>query len=57
MFLMACKFVGISLKDFTAWSGGDPQEIARCWASVEPKSAGAFWRALDQRKIKVENAR
>ncbi len=54
MFLMACKFVGISLKDFTAWSGSDQQEVARLWNSVEPHSGSAFWKALARRGIKLE---
>jgi hypothetical protein len=57
--LMGCKFVGITLEDFTEWSvrdpdyAGDGEEIARQWESVVPKHGGAFYAALKARGIKV----
>jgi hypothetical protein len=57
--LMACKYVGITLTDFTEWCVSDPQyadeadEIARQWHTVVPKHGGAFWRELSRRKIKI----
>jgi hypothetical protein len=57
--LMACKYVGINLADFTKWCVSDPEyadeadEIARQWHSVEPKHGGAFWRELSRRRIKI----
>ena len=51
--LMGCKYVGISLEDFTAWSTsddeyeGEGEEIARQWDSVVPKHGGAFYDSAE----------
>ena len=57
--LMACKYVGISVADFTEWCVSDPayaddaELIQRKWHSVEPKHGGAFWRELSRRRIRI----
>jgi hypothetical protein len=57
--LMGCKYVSISLADFTEWCVSDPRYanhaeiIAHKWHSVVPAHGGAFWRELSKRKIKV----
>jgi hypothetical protein len=56
---MGCKYVGITLADFTEWCVSDPQyadhaeKIAHQWHSVVPAHGGAFWRELSRRKIRV----
>jgi hypothetical protein len=57
--LMGCKYVGISLADFTEWCVSDPEYaddaelIQRKWHSVEAKHGGAFWRELSRRRIRL----
>jgi hypothetical protein len=59
--LLACKYVGIALDDFTEWCVGDPdyahdaEDIACHWHYAAPKHGGAFWRELSKRKIKVRH--
>lgn len=59
--MMGCKFAGISQQDFISWSVGDPvyagdaEVIARKWASIAPKHAGALFAALKQAGIKLSH--
>ena len=57
--LVACKYVGISLADFTEWCVSDPHYadhadiIQRKWHSTTLRHGGAFWRELSRRKIRL----
>jgi hypothetical protein len=61
--LIACKHIGVTLDDFVAWCVSDPPYandadiIARKWNSVTTKHAGALWRELSKRKIKIGQVR
>jgi hypothetical protein len=61
--LTACQFVGIPRREFVDWSLGDPhyaadrRDIERIWDSARPKHAGALWKALAERGIKVTQGR
>jgi hypothetical protein len=55
----ACKFEGIGIEDFVAWSTGDPHYagdgpvIRQKWKSLTPRHGGALWAALSERGIKL----
>jgi hypothetical protein len=57
--LMACKYVGISERNWVEWCLSDPHyandadEIAHIWRSVVPKHGGAFYAALKVRGIRT----
>jgi len=59
--LLGCKYVGISLADFTEWCVNDPdyaddaEDIECQWHHARAKHGGAFWRELSRRKIKVRH--
>jgi hypothetical protein len=61
--LTACQFAGIPRREFVDWSLGDPhyaadrRDIERIWDSARPKHAGALWKALAERGIKVTQGR
>jgi hypothetical protein len=56
----ACKAVGIDREDFVAWSIGDPvyrneaAHIRHEWGTLWAEHGGAFYKALSQRGIKVQ---
>jgi Bifunctional DNA primase/polymerase, N-terminal/Primase C terminal 2 (PriCT-2) len=59
--LMGAKAAGVGCDDFVEWSIGDPEyadhaEIIRVkWNSIEPRHAGAFFKALSQHGITLLN--
>ena len=60
--MQASKFVGIEREVFVAWCTSDPayagdgEVIARMWDLAQPKHGGAFWAALRDAGVKLNQS-